>query len=243
VTTFRIHDHPLLADPRFRHGWTDGQGPDFKTDPAGCDHARATAQLARGVGLARVAWARQVHGPTVREATGPGLIGDADALWTAVPGLGVIGRSADCPLVLVAGPGGDGRPLAGFAHASWRSTLQGITGSLVGALKKQGAAPAALRAVICPSAGPCCYEVGEEVRAAFTGGLGPSADAFFIAGPGKPHLDLWRANRCQLEAAGIAGDRIALAGVCTICGTGYPSYRREGARAGRFAAVIGAAVP
>jgi YfiH family protein len=242
LTTFRIHDHPLLAAPPFRHGWTDARGPDFKTDPAGCDHARATARLARGVGLARAAWARQVHGPGVLEVAGPGLAGDADALWTATPGLGVVGRSADCPLVLVVGRRSDGRGLAGFAHASWRSTLRGITGSLVSAMTAGGADPVSLRAVICPSAGPCCYEVGEEVRESFTGALGPTAATFFIGGPGKPRLDLWRANRCQLQTAGVPGDRIALAGVCTICGKGYPSYRRDGARAGRFAAVVGVAV-
>ena len=42
--------------------------------------------------MARAAWARQVHGPGVLEVAGPGLAGDADALWTATPGLGVVGR-------------------------------------------------------------------------------------------------------------------------------------------------------
>lgn len=240
MTGFRLHTHGHLEDSGFRHGWTDDEGPDFKVDPGGAEHARAVDALVGAAGLEQGAWARQVHGGTVLRVSGPGLAGEADALWSDVPGLGVVGRSADCPLILVAGRRAGGDPAWGFAHASWRSTLAGITSALLEVLMGSGVVPESVTAVVCPSAGPCCYEVGPEVRAAFADRYGPEADPWFIPGRDKPHLDLWRAARDQLAARGVSPARTAVEGPCTICGRGYPSHRREGAAAGRFAAVIGA---
>ena len=56
------------------------------------------------------------------------------------------------PLVLVGGRLGSGDVIWGFAHASWRSTVAGITGSLPAAMTAAGLRPETARAVICPSA-------------------------------------------------------------------------------------------
>jgi len=232
-----LRDDPALAAAGWAHGWTTAAGPDFGGDPAAPEHAAPVAALAAAVGLPGAAWVRQVHGGAVLRADGSGCRGEADALWTGRPGLGVVGRSADCPLVLVGMPGP--RPVWGFAHASWRSTVRGITAALAAALADAGGDPARARAVVCPSAGPCCYEVGDEVRAEAEARLGASAAAFFTPRGGRWLMDLWAANRAQLAAAGVPADAVATAGVCTICGAEYPSHRRQGAAAGRFAAVIG----
>ena len=78
--------------------------------------------------------------------------------------------------------------------------------------------PTALRAVICPSAGPCCYEVGCEVRDEALDRLGPAADRFFQARNDRYLLDLWAANSAQLVEAGVPRQNIHATGVCTICG-------------------------
>jgi hypothetical protein len=53
-------------------------------------------------------------------------------------------------------------------------------------------------------------------------------------------LDLWSANRDQLLRAGVREKNIHISGICTMCANDvFPSHRREGAAAGRFAAVIG----
>jgi len=236
MTSWLRRDPSLLA-AGWRHGWTTAAGPDFGGDPAAPAHAPSVARLLEAVGLPAAAWTRQVHGGRVLAADRPGCLGEADGLWTARPGLGLVGRSADCPLVLV-GMGGR-RPAWGFAHASWRSTVRGISGSLVAAMTAAGGEAADARAVVCPSAGPCCYEVGAEVKAEAERRLGPGTAGFFAARGERWILDLWAANRAQLEAAGVPAAAIVVAGVCTICGTGYPSHRRQGAAAGRFAAVIG----
>jgi DNA-binding HxlR family transcriptional regulator len=62
-----------------------------------------------------------------------------------------------------------------------------------------------LLAALGPGIGPCCYEVGEELKNEF----GPGGEAFFRPGPrGKPHLDVRAANVAQLKAAGVPEARI-----------------------------------
>ncbi|MHC4521620.1 MAG: laccase domain-containing protein, partial [Planctomycetota bacterium] len=104
-----------------------------------------------------------------------------------------------------------------------------------------GCEAADLVACICPSAGPECYEVGDEVRAAAVEAIGPHAEAFFHPGPsGRDHFDLWAVNVDALIRCGVPAESIHVAGVCTLCRNDlFPSHRREGQRAGRFAAVIG----
>jgi polyphenol oxidase len=145
------------------------------------DRAAAAEQVAGALGLEGVAFCHQVHGAAVVRVEAPGLAGDGDALLTARPGLGIMGFSADCPLVLLADPAG---PAVGVAHASWRSTVQRITARLVEAMACQlGAPPERLVACICPSAGPCCYEVGGEVVQAAVDALGLGAERFFRERP------------------------------------------------------------
>jgi len=103
-----------------------------------------------------------------------------------------------------------------------------------------GVRPEAVTAGICPSAGPCCYEVGDEVRTAALENLGPGAARFFDRHEQKLHFDLWHANRWQLQEAGVPADQIVTAGLCTICRNDlFPSYRVEGTTAARFGAVVG----
>jgi len=235
-----LQQAPLLTAENWQHGWTTTQGPDFRVDPTSGDIVGCMTELVQAAGLEAGAWAHQVHGGRVLRVAENGFAGEADALWSDQPGLGVVGRSADCPLILVGGSRQDGSRVWGFAHASWRSTIQGITAGLILAMTEEGVDPAGLRAVICPSAGPCCYEVGDEVRQAALESLGPGAAWFFLERLGRLSFDLWAANVAQLTAAGVAENNIFNVQHCTICGGDrYPSHRREGDQAGRFAAVIG----
>ena len=52
-------------------------------------------------------------------------------------------------------------------HCGWRGLADGLIAEGVRALRELGAA-GELGAAIGPGAGPCCYEVGDEVRDAFT---------------------------------------------------------------------------
>jgi YfiH family protein len=249
------------------HLVTTRQGPDERR--VRHDPTVAGREVAEALGLEGAAFLEQVHGGEVLECEQAGCAGFGDGLVTARKGLALFGKSADCPIVLIADRGGQA---VGFAHASWRATVAGITPAVVSRMVRLGCRPADLVACICPSAGPCCYEIGDEVRAAAIRGIGPHAAAFFrpaetgwqrqpqvadgsgdshdaIAGAcnsadgaqrGKEYFDLWLANADALARAGLRPESVHVAGVCTICRSDlFPSHRREGAGAGRFAAVIG----
>jgi hypothetical protein len=102
--------------------------------------------------------------------------------------------------------------------------------------------PRDLVVALGPSIGPCCYEVGEDVRRAFLesdGHRGAVASWFTSPDGLKPRLDLWRANRDQLVQAGVPPAQVHRAGLCTATRRDlFFSYRAEGAAAGRMVAAI-----
>ena len=223
-----------LSELGFPHIITTKQGPDTFEIRDYPEHILAV--IGRSMGYDQVAYLTQVHGPIVLEARQGGVIGQADGLFTRRQGLVLAGRSADCPLVLVADQAGT---MVGFAHASWRSTVAGVVPNLVHRMVGNGAKADSLIACIAPSIGPECYEVGEDVRRAALTHIGPHAVQFFCPGPVKDHFDLWRANCDALLRSGLLHQHIHMAGLCTACHLDvFPSYRREKEHAGRFVAAI-----
>ena len=101
-------------------------------------------------------------------------------------------------------------------------------------------------AAIGPCLGPARGEVGPEVVEAFReAGNEPRAIArWFSDGPsGRPHINLWTANRDQLEAAGIPAGQIFVAELCTRSSPDvFHSYRFAGPEAGRMAALARASL-
>lgn len=176
---------------------------------------------------------RQVHGARVVEAPYEGHP-EADAQWTACAGVLLGIETADCLPVLVVDP--RARQVAA-AHAGWRGTASGVAAAAVAALVARGARPEHLLAGLGPCIGPCCYEVGDELRPAF----GPAGARFFRPGPkGRAHLDLRAANRAQLEGAGLDPGHVHQVSDCTYCLPGaYFSYRRDGPAAGRMISYVG----
>ena len=232
---------PLSKMSGLVHAVTTKHGPTFPVDAAAGEEAYET--LGCELGLAHVAWCHQVHGGEVRAVDQGGCAGEGDALITNTAGVGLLARSADCPLILVADPAGTA---VGLAHASWRSSLQKISMKLVETMTRMyGVNPADLVACIAPSAGPDRYEVGKDVYDAAIDSLGPAAKNFFVTlkgDPGEPKwlLDLWAMNASQLMQSGVDFMGIYTARACTIERNDlFPSYRAEGKAAQRFAAIIG----
>ena len=192
----------------------------------------------------------QVHGRrvlTLDRSRGPAVgVGhhvEADALASDDDSVALAVRAADCVPILLADPR---TGAVGVAHAGWRGTVAGVAGALVDTMQKQlGVCRADLIAAIAPSIGPCCYDVGPEVRAAFeaAGYVRSDVEHWFQARrDGGLVLDLWLANEQHLIAAGVPPSRIHVARLCTASHVDlFPSYRREAAGAGRLAAVIRAA--
>ncbi|HEV7459149.1 MAG TPA: polyphenol oxidase family protein [Solirubrobacteraceae bacterium] len=171
---------------------------------------------------------RQVHEATVIRHRAPPQAGErrratADGQATDQTRVAPVVLTADClPVALVA------PEAVAMLHCGWRGLAAGIVAEGVAALRELGAG-GSVAAAIGPGAGRCCYEVGDEVRAAF-GDLGPEVRE------GR-NLDLTLVARRRLESAGVA--EVHDAELCTMCSdpTLFFSHRRDGALTGRQAGV------
>ena len=196
----------------------------------------------------RLVQAGQVHGVGVRVVTaedvGRGaedrstLLSPSDALITDADGVYLLACFADCVPLLFYDPR---RPAVGLAHAGWRGTAAGMAEATVMAMAEAyGSRPEDIRVLIGPSAGPCCYQVGDEVIAAIRGRFGDSARLLSRQANGSVHLDLWEANHAALIHVGIAADHIETSHMCTIHNADqFFSHRASGGDTGRFGAIIG----
>ncbi len=176
---------------------------------------------------ARVLIGRQVHEARVRRhdrASDPSPyaepapdLPEADGQATDRPGLAPLVFVADCLPVALAGDRG-----VAMLHCGWRGMAAGI-------VERGAAEVGATAAAVGPGIGPCCYEVGDEVRAAFAA-LGEGV------GDGRT-LDLRAVARRLLGAAGV--ERIEVSDLCTSC---HPelffSHRRDRGRTGRQAGLV-----
>ena len=226
----------------------------------------AWREVARGieVGDSNLARVRQVHGAaTVVHRQGDAAAdrdasrAEADILLSDAGGMALAIKTADCLPLLIA----DRRTgVVAAAHAGWRGLALSVPVVAVERLASEfGSRPAELIVAIGPAIGACCYEVGEDVRARFedAGFDSPQLTRWFMSEPAPspgnlsmPALastrranhwffDGWQAARDQVESAGVAADQILVAGLCTASHAAeFCSYRRDGAAAGRMAAVI-----
>jgi copper oxidase (laccase) domain-containing protein len=131
----------------------------------------------------------------------------------------MLALAADCVPVAIART--NGVPALAVVHAGWRGLAAGVVEAAVSALGDGTAA------VVGPSIGPCCYEVGPEVSGLFDRDL-----------TSEGILDLWSAAERALARAGVGSvERVDL---CTRC---HPerffSHRHSGPRRGAQG-VIGA---
>lgn len=154
-----------------------------------------------------------------------------DALITNVANRPLMTFSADCPLVLAYDPR---RGALGMVHSSWRCTTAGATRNLIERMSSAfGTNPLDVLAGIGPSAGPCCYEVKDDVYEAARGL--PDFESLFPRRDSMMFFDLWEANRRELIAAGVSAGNIELASACTMCTRDlFFSFRREGPGCGHF---------
>jgi hypothetical protein len=157
-------------------------------------------------GAARLAQGYQVHGTTIAVDADERV--EADGQVVTRRGVAAIVLTADCLPVALAGP-----DAIGVVHAGWRGLAAGV-------LEAGVAATGAVAAAIGPGIGPCCYEVGDDVRAVF--------------GTSERTLDLKTVARERLRAAGVA--EVHDCGLCTACDAErFFSHRRDRGVTGRQA--------
>ncbi len=276
-----FHAYPDLVQgctTRLRPAGPWGAVADWNLKRRGADPAVAEANwqafaATLGIPMARMIAPEQVHGAEVAVvgeaeaglgtmAGNRGVVG-MDAVVTRTPGLLLLTGCADCVPVFVYDPR---TPAVGLAHAGWKGTAGRIAEATVLTMVDAfGTAPDDCLAVIGPSVGPECYNVGGEVVEAIRDAY-PDADDEWHGEPPilvwsrrraawkdqqalprsepdsdeKPFLDLWQANRRALLDAGLPSENIAIEGVCTAENTDlFYSHRAEQGRAGRFVGFLG----
>ncbi|HEY9446607.1 MAG TPA: peptidoglycan editing factor PgeF [Burkholderiales bacterium] len=199
-------------------------------DPAAVAENRARL---RAVLPSDPVWLRQVHGADVVDADAHPELPHADASIASRAGTVCVIQVADCIPVLFADRTGS---TVAAAHAGWRGLAAGVLAHTVQAMAARGTAPCDILAHIGPGIGPDAFEVGAEVRAAFTAQDDEAAHAFKPKAEGKWMANLhWLARRA-LERAGVT--HIYGNPLCTVSDPSrFYSYRRDKIT-GRMAALI-----
>ena len=175
------------------------------------------------------AWLSQVHGVVVAPAT-PGQIAEADASWTATPGIACTVMTADCLPALFCDRAGT---RVAAAHAGWRGLAAGV---LEAAAQSLNVEPQDILVWLGPAIGPKAFEVGGEVREVFIKDL-PDAAAAFVPSinEGRYMADIYELARLSLARCGITA--VYGGGFCTVTDPRFFSYRRS-PRTGRFASLV-----
>jgi len=195
--------------------------------------------LIRAFGLpAMPYWLRQVHGNDVAVFDAGSDAAEertADAAITRSAGVVLAILTADCMPVLLCAA--DGSEIAAL-HAGWRGLSGGVVESCIGRMRTR---PANLLAWLGPAIGAASYEVGDEVREAFVASDRDAGVAFTARRPGHWLCDLYTLARRRLAALGVVA--VHGGGFDVFTDARFYSYRRDGARSGRFATLIHIAAP
>jgi polyphenol oxidase len=224
------------------------------------DINRQRFQAALGAEDSQLVSLQQIHSDLIHLfLDAPSQPCKGDASLTARPGLLLTVQTADCVPILLVDP--KKRAVAAI-HAGWRGTLGRIAQKTVGRMQQEfDSKPANLLAALGPSIESCCYEVAADFVGRFSAQFADAAEYFDEPRSGEEpnplqwlnmmppghqpppksvRLDLRKANRSQLLAAGLPPQNIFKSNLCASCRTDLLfSHRREGSLAGRLMSVIG----
>lgn len=194
---------------------------------------RALAAVAHEAGATPVLM-RQVHGTDVAEVDSdlehaaelPPPV--ADALVTTQSHVALLARAADCVPVLLGDPG---TGAVAAVHAGRQGVVGGVVGAAVDRLRQAGADRVV--AWVGPHVCGACYEVPDDLAEAVAAVVPETRST---TSWGTSGLDLGAGVRAQLEAAGVT--ELRRVPVCTREDLSWPSYRRDGEAATRFAGLV-----
>jgi YfiH family protein len=173
-------------------------------------------------------WLDQIHSNRAVQAIKTEPLQQADASYTSESGVVCAVMTADCLPLLVCAT--DGSQVAAI-HAGWRGLLAGVIGNTLSAMSGDD-----FLVWLGPAIGPDCFEVGDEVRAAFLDKSAKFATAFKQQNKGKWLADIYQLARIDLAMQGLT--KIYGGGFCTVTDhQRFYSYRRD-KQTGRMATLI-----
>jgi YfiH family protein len=153
--------------------------------------------------------AAMIEAPALGSSVPGGVIGEAgeaDAIFTHVPGTVIAVTMADCLAALVVDPESG---YVAAVHAGWRGSRDNILGLSLTRLFAAGRCrPESTRVALGPCLSTDALEVGADVAATL-----PQAHVRRIAG--RPRFDLRGCNRAQAVAAGLPPGHVTEMAGCT----------------------------
>ncbi|SDJ03390.1 peptidoglycan editing factor PgeF [Salimicrobium halophilum] len=202
--------------------------------------------VAEDIGVPLDHWilAEQVHGTQVKHVTSSdrGLgardlhtaVGGADGLITSDENTLLAGFYADCvPLYFM----DESTGWIGIAHAGWKGTVNNMAGSMIEALKKQGANTETLTMVIGPAISEDVYKVDDRVASQIAERFRENVLQHIDTNGWL--LDLKQLNRRLAIEAGMKGDNIVVSPSCTYKEEElFFSHRRDEGQTGRMLGFI-----
>lgn len=130
--------------------------------------------------------------------------GEADGLITAIKGVALVIRTADCVPLFLYDPE---KSVLGAVHSGWKGASFNITSKCVKEMVfLYGSDPADIRAFILPSISPESYEVNEDVACHFPENT--------ISVNGKLHVNLWESVENSLKKEGVRAGNIFNPRIC-----------------------------
>lgn len=162
-----------------------------------------------GIDSRNIVMLEQVHGDSIihvvsQPSEDQVAAAEADGLITALPGICLVIRTADCVPVFIYDPV---EKVLGAVHSGWKGTLLDISGRCVRDIVRiYGSKPENMHAFILPSIGPESYEVNHDVAKYF-----PEESE---GRNGRLFVDLWRSVEKSLKREGLADGKIFNARIC-----------------------------
>lgn len=162
---------------------------------------------------------------------------DCDGLVTCERGVTLTTLHADCMPLFLYDPV---RQAGAMVHAGWRgASLRVGQKAARKMIEAFGCRAENILAGIGPSICEACFEVDAPVMEIFKENFPNVPCIRWQEDTQKYHVDLWRVMGAQLLDAGLLPEHIMLSGLCTCCGEGFFSYRRDKKAIGETGAMAG----
>lgn len=179
----------------------------------------------------------QIHGDNVEIVNGKEIdLYQADGLLTGLKEVPLTTFYADCVPLFFLDPV---KKIIANSHAGWRGTVMKIgQTTALRMIKEFGSRPEDILVGIGPSIGKCCFEIDFSVYSQFNN-IFKDNNKICIKNEKGLFINLWEANRIQLEDVGIKTENICISGICTMCNKEhFFSHRGNNQKTGRMAAII-----
>jgi len=164
-------------------------------------------------------------------------IQDTDAVVTGNKGICPVALTADCVPILLYDYENN---VISAVHSGWRGSFKMILKKTIEIMiNNYNCNSENIICCIGPSAGPCCYEVNDDVLQVFSKSFKNYKDFFTKTQYGKYKLDLWKVNHSIAVSCGLKNKNIEVAEICTMCNNEtFHSARVHAGKAGRMATGI-----